>query len=173
MRIGFVTSCTAVSPSTRDRSGADSASYAAYMLAKHVSPPTAGSCTARKIEPIGGRAMNVLSLCHSSAPSPFGLTWSKTVTVGRSWYFVASGGTLSGPNRSANARCCSSVSGCPRKNTTRWANSAARRPAAVSSSSGSRRSTPQISAPITAVSGLTSRFDMAPSRGRPRSCPSR
>ena len=53
------------------------------MLAKQVSPPTAGSCTARRIDPIGGFAMKVLSLCHSSAPSPFGLTWSSTVTVGR------------------------------------------------------------------------------------------
>ena len=46
--------------------------------------------------------MNVLSLCHSSAPSPFGFTWSRTVTVARSWYFVVSGGTLRGPNRCAN-----------------------------------------------------------------------
>ena len=83
--IGLVMSCTADRPSTSDRSGADSASYAAYMLAKQVSPPTAGRCTARRIEPIGGLGMNVLSLCHSSAPSPFGLTWSNTVTVGRSW----------------------------------------------------------------------------------------
>ena len=103
-------SWTARNPSTSDRTGGDNASYAAYMLAKHVSPPTAGSSSARRIDPIGGVAMNVLSLCHWSAPSPLGFTWSRTVTVGRSWYFVASGGTLSGPKRSAKARCSSSVS---------------------------------------------------------------
>src|SRR5262249_58232561 len=90
-------------PSTSDRTAGDNASYAAYILEKHVSPPTAGSCTARRIDPIGGLGMNVLSLCHSSAPSPFGLTWSSTVTVGRSWYLVASGGAPSGPQRSPKA----------------------------------------------------------------------
>ena len=58
------------------------------MLAKQVSPPTAGSCTARRIEPIGGSARNVLSLCHSSAPSPFGCTWSSTTISGVSWWTV-------------------------------------------------------------------------------------
>ena len=78
-------SCTAVKPSTNACIGFDSASYAAYMLEKHVSPPTGGSSSARRTEPIGGCARNVLSLCHSSAPSPFGFTWSSTTTLGVSW----------------------------------------------------------------------------------------
>ena len=40
--------------------------------------------------------------------SPLGFTWSRTVTDGESWYFVATGEMLSGPKRCANARCCSS-----------------------------------------------------------------
>src|SRR5262245_39693163 len=156
LRIGLVMSCTARRPSTSSRSDADSASYAANTLAKHMSPPTGGSSTARRIEPIGGLGMNVLSLCHSSAPSPFGLTWSSTVTLGRSWYFVASGGRLRGPNRSANARCDSSSRCWSRKKITPWSSSAWRISATLSSLSGSEMSTPWISAPITAVTGLIS-----------------
>ena len=43
-------SWTARRPSTNARIAGDRPSYAAYMLAKHVSPPTSGSCTARRIE---------------------------------------------------------------------------------------------------------------------------
>ena len=85
LRNGLVMSCTAHKPSTSARIGSDSASYAAYMLAKHVSPPIDGSCTHRRIEPIGGVSRNVLSLCHSSAPSSFGCTWSSTTTASLSW----------------------------------------------------------------------------------------
>ena len=60
--------------STNARIDSDKASYAVYMFAKHVSPPTEGNWTARRREPIGGSARNVLSLCHTSAPSPFGFT---------------------------------------------------------------------------------------------------
>ena len=130
------------------------------MLAKHVSPPTPGSRTARRMDPRGGLAMKVLSLCHSSAPSPLGDTWSSTVTDGLSWYLVASGDTLIGPKRRANARCCSSVRSWSRKKTTRWSSSTPRMAATVLSSSGSRRSTPEISAPMAAVRGWTS-IDMA------------
>ena len=35
------------------------------MLAQIVSPPTAGTSAARKIEPIGGSRSKVTSLCHA------------------------------------------------------------------------------------------------------------
>src|SRR5207247_6315969 len=53
---GRVMSWTARSPSSISRSAGDSASYAAYMLAKQVSPPSSGSCTARRIDATGGSA---------------------------------------------------------------------------------------------------------------------
>ena len=49
--------CSAVSPSSRSRRGSDRASYAAYMLAQHVSPPIVGSCTAHSIDPSAGCSM--------------------------------------------------------------------------------------------------------------------
>src|SRR5215468_5325813 len=68
--------------------------------------------------------MNVLSLCHSSAPSPFGDTWSSTTSSGSVPYFGANGGTLTGPIWRANASCCSGVMSWPRKNTTPCASNA-------------------------------------------------
>ena len=59
-------------PSSMPRSRGDSASYAAYMLAQHVSPPIAGSCTARSIEPSAGCSMNDESVCQLLAPSVLG-----------------------------------------------------------------------------------------------------
>ena len=48
------------------------AKRAAKALAKQVSPPAPGSWMALRIEPSGGSAMNVLSLCQTSVPSPCG-----------------------------------------------------------------------------------------------------
>jgi hypothetical protein len=59
-----------------------------------VSPPCGGSSTARRIEPIGGSRMKVLSLCQLSAPSPFGLFWSRTISSGFSPYFGTKGGSI-------------------------------------------------------------------------------
>src|SRR6185295_19060199 len=118
---------------------------------------SSGSSTARRMLPIGGHGMYVLSTCQRSAPSPFGFTWSRTITSGTAVAVVRNAGTLTGPNRSAKRSCSSGSSGWSRKNSTRWSTSAPRSAATVASSSSARRSTPVTSAPIAAVSGATSR----------------
>src|SRR5437879_6369615 len=60
----------------------------------------------------------------------------------------------SGPNRNANARCCSSSMCWSRKKMTRW-------------SSSSRRSTPWTSAPMVAVTGRISMLTFAPRSAEP------
>src|SRR6478609_4522601 len=126
------------------------------MLAKQVSPPRSGSCTARRIDPIGGSARNVLSLCHSSAPSPTGWIWSSTTISGASWCTVCNGDTCIGPNRSANASCWSSSMSWSRKKSTRWSSSAPRRHATSSSVSDWLRSIPLTAAPMASVRGRIS-----------------
>ena len=86
--------------------------------------------------------MNVLSLCHSSAPSPFGETWSSTTSSGSLPYLGANGGMLTGPIWRANASCCSGVMSWPRKNTTPCASSASSIASTSSCESRRRRSTP-------------------------------
>src|SRR5262245_49219955 len=58
--------CTAVRPSTRSRSGLDSASYAAYMLAQHVSPPDDGTSIARSAMRLAGAAASEESMCQTA-----------------------------------------------------------------------------------------------------------
>ena len=47
-----------------------SASNAACWSEKRVSPPAAGTTTARRIDPSGGRFTNVTSVCQRDAPGP-------------------------------------------------------------------------------------------------------
>ncbi len=136
-------------------SRARGASYAAYMLAKHVSPPTAGQLHRAQdrahrrvgeervvaVPLVGALALRVHLVEHDDRRARPG---------GRS----ASGDTCIGPKRSANARCCSSVICWSRKKSDevveeRLAEHLARRRRRA----GSRRSTPCTSAPMVAVSG--------------------
>jgi hypothetical protein len=109
---GTMMSCSAVHPSSSARRRGDSASYAAYMEAQHVSPPRLGSSTARSTDPKAGCAMKEESECHEFAPSRSGVVWSSTVISGWSGWCFANAWASNGPNHDANRICASGVSEC-------------------------------------------------------------
>ena len=121
-----------------------------------MSPPHSGTVCRCSTEPIGGSSSQETSLCHRSPfwRVDFASVWT-CISSGRPSTHGDAGWTCSAPNRLPNATCCSWSMGWSRKNTTPWASSARRISAYVSSPSGSRRSTPEISAPIAGVSGST------------------
>ena len=97
------------------------------MLAKQVSPPSSRELhRGGRIDAIGGSAMNVLSLCHSSAPSPTGWTWSSTTILGGVLAHRLPAATrCRGPKRSANASCSAVVDVLVvERRSTRWSRSA-------------------------------------------------
>ncbi len=147
-------SCTAVSSSQSRWIGGDSVSYAMYALDHIVSPPTEGNWTQRSREPMGGSGSKVLSLCHSSPPSPLGSTWSRR-WMGLDWSLL-NAGMLSLPNRSANRACSSSSMGWSLKKSTRCSSQPCLMAWTSSSDNGLRRSTPVTSAPMFLVMGLNS-----------------
>ena len=81
------------------------------MLAQSVSPPHAGICSARRIAPIGGSFMKVLSACQASVPEFLGFDTSITVKPGVSLEVLSKTGILISPKRRAKRRCCSGESG--------------------------------------------------------------
>ena len=80
------------------------------MLAHSMSPPQAGMRSARRMAPIGGSFMKVLSACHASVPEFFGFETSITVKPGVSLAVLSKTGILTSPKRRANRRCCSGES---------------------------------------------------------------
>ena len=70
---------TARSPSSSRCIPGDSASYAAYMFANIVSPPSGGTSRATSIVPIGGRSRYTVSLCQM--PPKFTVSCGSFVTA--------------------------------------------------------------------------------------------
>src|SRR6185437_2589659 len=96
----------AVNPDRNVRIGADSASYAAYMLEKIVSPPLGGMTFRFRIDPIGGSGSQDTSECQRSPAMrlEFASAWTGRISGWPSGPLVL-GWTASSPNSRPNALC--------------------------------------------------------------------
>src|SRR5581483_4747168 len=125
----------------------------------------------------GGMSTNEESVCQNASPSPsppIGLPSSTMLEIteisgGTSrrrpdcpvstpycLAISAAGLNSSSPNWRVKAMCCASLIGTPRKRSTRWSSQARRIASRSAGLSGSRISTPAISAPQPAAKGRTS-----------------
>src|SRR5262245_1307975 len=127
------------------------------MLAQQVSPPEAGTSSARSAMRLAGADASDESMCQTAVAGLYpNVTMSMIVSNPETDWSTENGSVHGVPNCSMNTSICSRVRSWSRKKTTPCSSTVARIARTASSCSGARRSRPPMIAPTAGVTGWTS-----------------